>query len=56
MRSPAGSASMTLIYAAVGLLLVGFGFKVAVVPFHVWTPDVYEGAPTPDHSLHVCRS
>jgi len=43
----AGSASMTLIYAAVGLLLVGFGFKVAVVPFHVWTPDVYEGAPTP---------
>ena len=43
----AGSASMTLIYAAVGLLFVGFGFKVAVVPFHVWTPDVYEGAPTP---------
>ena len=42
-----GSASMPLIYAAVGLLLVGFGFKVAVVPFHVWTPDVYEGAPTP---------
>jgi NADH-quinone oxidoreductase subunit N len=38
---------MTLIYAAVGLLLVGFGFKVAVVPFHVGTPDVYEGAPTP---------
>src|SRR5579883_2879942 len=28
------------------LLLVGFGFKVALVPFHVWTPDVYEGAPT----------
>jgi NADH-quinone oxidoreductase subunit N len=43
----AGSASMGLIYAAVGLLFVGFGFKVAVVPFHVWTPDVYEGAPTP---------
>ena len=43
----AGSASMTLIYAAVGLLFVGLGFKVAVVPFHVWTPDVYEGAPTP---------
>jgi len=30
-----------------GLLLVGLGFKVAVVPFHMWTPDVYEGAPTP---------
>ena len=29
-----------------GLLLVGFGFKVASVPFHMWTPDVYEGAPT----------
>jgi len=28
------------------LLLVGFGFKVALIPFHVWTPDVYEGAPT----------
>jgi NADH-quinone oxidoreductase subunit N len=30
---------------AVGLLLVGFGFKVAAVPFHMWTPDAYEGAP-----------
>jgi NADH-quinone oxidoreductase subunit N len=30
----------------VGLLLVGFGFKVASVPFHSWAPDVYEGAPT----------
>ena len=29
------------------LILVGFGFKVAAVPFHMWTPDVYEGAPTP---------
>ena len=29
------------------LLFVGLGFKVAVVPFHMWTPDVYEGAPTP---------
>jgi NADH-quinone oxidoreductase subunit N len=33
--------------AGVALLIVGFGFKVAVVPFHMWTPDVYEGAPTP---------
>jgi NADH-quinone oxidoreductase subunit N len=30
-----------------GLLLVGFTFKVAAVPFHMWTPDVYDGAPTP---------
>src|SRR5207245_989838 len=29
------------------LLLVGLGFKVAAVPFHMWTPDVYQGAPTP---------
>ena len=29
------------------MLVIGFGFKVATVPFHVWTPDVYEGAPTP---------
>jgi len=29
------------------MLLIGFGFKVATVPFHVWTPDVYEGAPAP---------
>lgn len=30
-----------------GFFLIGFGFKVAAVPFHMWTPDVYEGAPTP---------
>ncbi len=36
-----------LLLAGVALLLVGFGFKVAAVPFHMWTPDVYEGAPTP---------
>jgi len=35
-----------LALAAVAMLLVGFGFKVAAVPFHAWTPDVYEGAPT----------
>ena len=29
------------------MVIVGFGFKVAAVPFHFWTPDVYEGAPTP---------
>ncbi|MFO7867161.1 MAG: NADH-quinone oxidoreductase subunit N [Candidatus Aminicenantes bacterium] len=30
-----------------GLVLVGFGFKIALVPFHMWTPDVYQGSPTP---------
>ncbi len=33
--------------AGMGLLLIGFAFKVAAVPFHAWAPDVYEGAPTP---------
>jgi NADH-quinone oxidoreductase subunit N len=36
-----------LLLAGLGLLLVGFGFKIAAVPFHMWTPDVYQGAPTP---------
>ncbi len=35
-----------IILLALMLILVGFGFKVAAVPFHMWTPDVYEGAPT----------
>ncbi|MBV9145894.1 MAG: NADH-quinone oxidoreductase subunit N [Acidobacteria bacterium] len=34
-------------YVAVALMFVGLGFKVASAPFHVWTPDVYEGAPSP---------
>ena len=33
--------------AGLGLVLTGFGFKAALAPFHLWTPDVYEGAPTP---------
>lgn len=33
--------------AGLGFFLIGFGFKVAAVPFHMWTPDVYAGAPTP---------
>ncbi len=36
-----------MLLAGLALLLVGFGFKVAAVPFHGWTPDVYQGAPTP---------
>jgi len=41
-----GSVPM-LAYVAMGLMFVGLGFKVASAPFHVWTPDVYEGAPAP---------
>jgi len=36
-----------VLLVGVAMMLVGFGFKVAAAPFHVWTPDVYEGAPTP---------
>lgn len=43
-----GFASNTLpVLAAMSLIVVGFGFKISAVPFHFWTPDVYEGAPTP---------
>jgi NADH-quinone oxidoreductase subunit N len=42
-----GSASMPLLLVGAGLILIGLGFKVALVPFHMWTPDVYHGAPTP---------
>ncbi len=40
-------ADQGLALTAMGLLLVGFGFKTSLVPFHMWTPDVYQGAPTP---------
>lgn len=40
-------AAGPLLLIGMGLLLVGFGFKVATVPFHMWAPDVYDGAPSP---------
>ncbi|MHA1568351.1 MAG: NADH-quinone oxidoreductase subunit N, partial [Alphaproteobacteria bacterium] len=42
-----GSAHSGMMLAGMALLLVGFGFKIAAFPFHVWTPDVYQGAPSP---------
>ena len=42
---PAGE--FTLLVIATGFLIVGLGFKVAAVPFHMWTPDAYQGAPAP---------
>lgn len=36
-----------LLWGGLGFLLVGFGFKVSAVPFHMWAPDAYQGAPTP---------
>lgn len=40
-----------LLLAGMAMLMVGFGFKVAAMPFHMWTPDAYEGAPTPVTAL-----
>ncbi len=41
-----GAANLTLLSVGAGLILIGLGFKVAAVPFHMWTPDVYQGAPS----------
>jgi NADH-quinone oxidoreductase subunit N len=52
-RAVAGADTPQAVLALMGagLLLVGFGFKVASVPFHMWAPDAYEGAPTPVTAL-----
>ena len=42
-----GEVSLTLAMGTLILVMVGFGFKISIVPFHFWAPDVYEGAPTP---------
>jgi NADH-quinone oxidoreductase subunit N len=38
---------LVLLYLGIGFLVIGFGFKVSAAPFHMWAPDVYEGAPSP---------
>jgi NADH-quinone oxidoreductase subunit N len=43
----AGTLSLVGAFGVLGLILVGLGFKVSIVPFHFWAPDVYEGSPTP---------
>ncbi len=47
LRATVPNVSDTLLIVGFGLLIVGFGFKLAVVPFHMWTPDIYQGAPAP---------
>jgi len=42
-----GEISVSLAFGIFALVLVGLGFKIAVVPFHFWAPDVYQGSPTP---------
>ncbi|HXG67162.1 MAG TPA: NADH-quinone oxidoreductase subunit N [Blastocatellia bacterium] len=43
--------SQEMLLAGAAMMIVGFGFKVATAPFHIWSPDVYEGAPTPVTAL-----
>ncbi len=45
--APLGLAAHPMLTGGLALLFIGFGFKIAAVPFHMWTPDVYDGAPTP---------
>ncbi|MGB2697273.1 MAG: NADH-quinone oxidoreductase subunit N [Candidatus Zixiibacteriota bacterium] len=45
--SHSGFKSSYMVWMGMGLIIVGFGFKIASVPFHMWAPDVYQGAPTP---------
>jgi NADH-quinone oxidoreductase subunit N len=46
-RLVAGEVNSPVIFVATVLMLAGFGYKIAMVPFHMWAPDVYEGAPLP---------
>lgn len=50
----ANSNSSVLLSVALGLMLVGFAFKISAVPFHFWAPDVYDGAPTPITAYMSC--
>jgi len=47
IASPGELFSAPMLVAGAAMMIVGFGFKVAAAPFHIWSPDVYEGAPTP---------
>lgn len=46
LNSDVASGNLVAVLTAIVMVLVGFGFKVSAVPFHFWTPDVYEGSPT----------
>ncbi|NYH72828.1 NADH-quinone oxidoreductase subunit N [Pseudomonas flavescens] len=45
--SLAGASGSQLVQIGIGMMLIGLAFKLSMVPFHLWTPDVYEGAPAP---------
>ena len=54
--NPAGIDAEPMLILASVLLMAGLGFKIAMVPFHMWAPDVYEGAPTPISGLLAAAS
>ena len=54
--NPAGVDAEPMLILASVLLMAGLGFKIAMVPFHMWAPDVYEGAPTPISGLLAAAS
>jgi NADH-quinone oxidoreductase subunit N len=47
LKSPGGAPSQVMMSVILVLVFAGFGYKVVAAPFHMWSPDVYEGAPTP---------
>jgi NADH-quinone oxidoreductase subunit N len=47
LASPTAPGARLFLHAGAAMLVVGIGFKLALVPFHMWTPDVYQGAPAP---------
>src|SRR5580692_6154662 len=51
LRMDAADQTSTMLKLGMALILIGLGFKVAAAPFQIWTPDVYEGAPTPVTAL-----
>ena len=51
LRMDAADPTSTMLKLGLALILIGLGFKVAAAPFQLWTPDVYEGAPTPVTAL-----
>ncbi len=55
-RALASSPNTALVTAAGVFVLAGFGFKIAAVPFHMWAPDTYEGAPTPISAFLITAS
>ena len=56
LQLQAASSNSPLLLVALGMVLVGFGFKAAAAPFHLWAPDVYEGAPAPAAALIASAS